>query len=395
MYWCKRWLFFVVMLFCVPQSWGASPLVFCWNTKTNQPGLTPMAMAGCNDTPAQFLSQVATGFAHLPQAQRCLMLNGILWYPQVFTAANLKSIIENGPDCTADIRYLQLIFPQMKAKGLVPARIVLDLEAGTNTWALKPSNGTLSSVLMNYFGDSACYAKLPANIKQYTPADFDNITNNARGSAATMAWNQWQASLICQALRQTVMVTADSIFGENIPTTNYEDVLPTFTVYDLNSWPLTSAAVSGQSSPCLYLSIDGNRYIALQKDVRWNHFIDSLNTARSALRNGPVVPWISSPSNAGDGHPFIGSTWLWRQQILHLNAMGVSTYLYFNPTGSGLATDDAFASKTFQALQTVTGAATSYGPIPLDSDTVTTGTVTTRYTDFLANLAGGAGAVLK
>jgi hypothetical protein len=392
MFRADRWILWIILTLGLP-AWGGSPIVYCWNSLTNLPGLTAMTWVMCNGTPTAALSRVEVGFAKLPQAQRSLLLSGILFYPPVFSAANLKSIVENGPNCTADTAYLQLIFTQMKAHDLVPARIVIDMEAGISTWGLTPSNGTLSSVLMPIYSDSAVFAKLPASLKQYSPADFDNYMIQ-RGWNATNAWNAWQSALIAQALRQTVSVTASKIFQVNIPATNYEDILPSFPVYDLNSWPLASAAMGSESSPSLYLSTSGNRYLSLQKDARWNHFIDSLNQARSAIRNGPVVPWIAYPSYGGDNLLHGGSTWLWREQIKHLNAMGVTQYLYFN--AGSLLSDDQYASKVFLSMQTPAIPPTqNYGVIPLDSASVTTGTVTTNYSDFLSNLVGGAGAIIK
>jgi hypothetical protein len=323
------------------------------------------------------------------------MLFGILCNPSVFSAANLKSIVENGPDCTAEQRYIQLIFTQMKAQKLVPSRIILDMETTVCTWSITPSNGTLSSVLSPIYSDSASFAKLPASLQQYSPSDYDNFFS-ARGWIATTTWNAWSAALAAQALRQTVSVTANKVFQTNIPVTNYQDLLPSFPVYDMNNWPIPSAAVGSESSPALYLNVDGQRYLSCQLDARWNHFIDAMNQARSSIRNGPVVPWLGYPTYGGDTHQHSGSTWLWREEIKHLNAMGVTDYLLFNPSGGALLSDDQYASKVFQSMQTLAKKpATNYAPIPLDSPSVTTGTVTTKYSDFLNNLLGGASAVIK
>jgi hypothetical protein len=392
MFRADRLILLIILTIGVPV-WGASPIVYSWNPLTNQPGLVPLSWMACSDAPTTALSKIAGGFAKLPQAQRGLLISGILYFPPIFSPANLKTIVENGPNCTAEIAYLQLIFTQMKARSLVPARIVLDLEGAVSTWSLTPAGGNLSTVLMPIYNDSACYAKLPASLKQYSPADFDNFMIQ-RGWNATNAWNAWEDALVAQALRQTVSATANKVFQINIPVTNYQDLLPSFAVYDQNGWPFASAAVGSESSPSLYVTVTGNRYLSLQKDARWNHFIDCLNQARSAIRNGPVVPWVSYPSYGGDSLQHGGSTWLWRELIKHLNAMGIKQYLYFN--SGDLLSDEQYASKVFQSMQTPDGSPEkSWGAIPLDSASVTTGTVTTTYTDFLSNLLGGTSAIIK
>ncbi|HEY1683881.1 MAG TPA: hypothetical protein VGG19_03885 [Tepidisphaeraceae bacterium] len=391
-----RWIIIALVSLC---AWCASaragaPIVFAWNPLTSQPGLSPMAMMYCTDAPTVAMGKIAAVFPRLAQQQRSLMLSGCMGgQSPVFSAGTLKSIVENGPAYQAEQRYLQLIFTQMKLRGYVPARIVLDLEGGLTTWTLKPANGLLSTVMIPVYNDSASLRKLPASLQQYTPFDFDNGTNNR---AATIAWNAWQGNLVSQTLRQTVSVTASQVFGANIPATNYGDMLPSFTVYDLNNWPVSGAAVGTESSPPMYLAVEGNRYSGMQKDVRWNRLIDALNYARSCIRNGPVVPWLGFPSYAGDSDLHGGVPWLWRQQVLHLNAMGITQYLYFNPAPSVLPSDDAYASQVFRSIQTVTPApAVNLPAIPLDADSVTTGNITTKYTDFIANLPGGAGAILK
>lgn len=389
------WAIWIVLL-CVAPVWAAPPLVFSWDASTSQPGLIPMAWIYCaNDTPVAAVSRVAGVFSRLPPGQRTLFLFGVLTSPPVFTVANLKSIAMSGPDCSSEQRYLQMIFTRLRAQRLIPSRIVLDFESSLVTWKLSPPQGNLSTIVMPVYADSACFRKLPAAVQRYSPADFDNLLS-ARGRAAMVAWNAWQLNIADAALRVAVVATANRCLAANIPITNYGDMRPSFPVFDANGWPVSTAAVGTESSPSLYLVPGGIAYQSLKKNILWNVFIENLNLVRSSLHNGPVVPWLSYPSYAGDGVPQIGDTWLWQQMIQHLNQMGVSEYLYFNPSPATKLADNQLASQTFCNLPPRgVPPKTGYPAIPFDSDEVITGTVRTTYSDFLKNLPPAVPAPVK
>ncbi|HWB52917.1 MAG TPA: hypothetical protein VG722_01950, partial [Tepidisphaeraceae bacterium] len=164
----RSWIMWVVLLWALPGWAIAGPCVYCWDQNTNQPGMVPMVQIDCssNSVPAA-IGKIAGGFAKLPPEQRVLLIRNLFVSPRLFTAANLPSIVMNGPDCTADMRYFRMLFSQMRAQHLIPSRIAIDCEESVSTWALKPANGTLSSVMMTVYGDPSCLAKLPASVMQY------------------------------------------------------------------------------------------------------------------------------------------------------------------------------------------------------------------------------------
>lgn len=397
-----RWIL-ILILVLGRSALGGGPVVYCINTNTNLPGLTPMARISCaSDTPATAVANVSVEFAHLSSQHRTLYLNNLLEKPRVFTTANLPSIIANGANCSNEIAYLQMIFAQMRSRNLIPSRIVLDFEDQLVTWSLTiPTGSTLQTVLLPIYGSSACTAKMPASVLQYSAADYPSFMT-VRGRAATIAWNNWQLALAAQTLRQTLVPRLTAAFGASIPITNFNDIHPSFPVYDLNNWPATNVGVGNESSPAAYLDVTGSRYSNLQKDVRWNRLIDALNCVRSAIRNGPVLPWVSYPTfSATNNQQATFMMWLWREEIKHFNQMGITQYLYFNPpkifaNPGATSVDDLFASQVFQSLQVpAVKPTTIYNAIPLDANSITTGNVTTTYKEFLANLPGGAAGVIK
>lgn len=149
--------------------------------------------------------------------------------------------------------------------------------------------------------------------------------------------------------------------------------------------PSLDYSVAGVSSPDLYLRQEGWYFKgkSLTKDILWNNFIRNINNARAC--SDPFVPWISYPSWGGDNPPRKATTalqWTWAEQLKHLRATGVKQLLLWNPN---MADTDIISAGMTSANARKVGSGT-LGQLAMDSDTVTTGDVTTNYSDFLERL---------
>ncbi len=390
----RRSLALIAAVICwLPRMGLADTAVYAWDGSTHQPGLSPMVWVYCDTpTPEQSASKVADAFAHLQSRQRSILLANVFRRGHPFEAAHLKDIIRNGPATQPDVQYLHDLFHLLHDRQLDPARIILDFEDGLDAWVLSDVyHGKLDTILTPIYGDPLCLSKMPDDVKSFSVADYTDY-HQPRGREAYIAWNQWQGQMRAHALAGGIRETPAEAFAKPIPLTNYGDIPPSFMVYDLTGCPIPAAAVGPESSPDLYITISHNRLKECRKDRRWNHFLDTLNIARSTIAHG-LVPWVGTPRYSGDHEMRRGIRWLWAEQIRHLNAMGVSQFLYFNPKRpeESLAFDleeDQFASRAFASLPMPDPVASriKYHEILLDSDEVTTGSVTTTYADFLKHL---------
>lgn len=376
---------------------ASPPAVFCWNGSTKVPGITPLVWIPCDWQTAPNAAKVAINqLARLPVGKRVLFLSGIGRRPKLFDPAKIRDFITKGPD-TSESAFIQTVLRRLRDAKITPDRIVIDCEDGLSTWQVVPQGSSISQVLMPVYADPAALAKMPPAVAAFSPSEFEL---GPKMRPATIAWNDWITQLGTDALRRLSLDSAKAVFNKSIPTTNYNDMLSSFTVYDPNGWPHAKHAIGTESSPALYLAAGGNRYTFCKKDGRWNCFVNNVNVIHSTIANGPIVPWLTSPSWNGDS-PTGGSRWLWTEQLRHLNAVGVSTYLLFNPLEHDKPdisiADDKFASSAFTALSVPKFAGTqpTYNEYPLDADSVTTGNVTTTYADFMANVTASSAPLIK
>ncbi|HLL87838.1 MAG TPA: hypothetical protein VK324_00895 [Tepidisphaeraceae bacterium] len=361
-------------------------LVHAW-TDVRVPGLTPMIWVRLDREAAQ---PAAAGVAPLlrarPPGQRVVAF----WSPfPPLDKRDLPKLVAGGVEF--DGRFYRDFFWRLRQLGADVDRVVIDYEDGLSVWhtiAAKDTDATKRiAAARAVLEDAAARRQLSDEVRQLRPEDFASHAP----PQAYAAWNRWAAPQVPAAIRRAVADSADRMSGRPVPVTNYEDVRPSFDVFDVNGWQMIPAAVGGESSPSCYLGPGGNRYRGRAKDPRWNRFIDHLNVVRSCAANGPVVPWVSPPTYDGDGNPADPrGAWLWEQLVRHLHATGVREFLYWNPghpyrPRESIVPEDRSAAAVFGALPPAASAPAALPPLPLDADEVVTGDVVTRYRDFEAS----------
>src|SRR5690606_37883745 len=128
----------------------------------------------------------------------------------------------------------------------------------------------------------------------------------------------------------------------------------------------------------------------LEKHRRWNHLITVLNGIRSAAGAGPVHPWIAPPGYGARGsdtwctpRELEDETWLWEEFMRHNLALGVDTFILWNPPQRW----NPHATETDRFMDAWFGENLAHHevlhlePIPLDADEIETNGVVTRYQD--------------
>jgi hypothetical protein len=339
---------------------GTGVSVYSWSD-AHQLGIVPMLW--------QPVSQIGSAL---------MLVNPI---PEAFDG-DLVDIVANGPDLGNLQAWIRQYFLRFN---LGIKRVVLDEEAsGISYWQLcagMPWDQERVDVFAPVWADQAAYANLPADLRQFEPADF--AAPVGRGRNAVIAWEKFAAGMKADALWEVVYKPAVSVFGKTVAVSNYSDMEYDFPVFDVNGWPRANALMGNWSSPSCFLWNRGQRYQNQPKPIVWNNFIDSLNYVRSCLNvSRSVAPWVSYPSfHQGDAINLKQQQWLWGELIGHMKACGIVTFLYWNPHPGAPAGDDALAAKAF-AASAGTIASGPYTEIALNADTVRTGGKVTRFTDW-------------
>jgi len=335
--------------------------IYSWAV-TRAPGITPMSWQPMSRTgPALFL--------------RTPFLNAF--------AGTLAEVVTHGPKTDRLRDWMRNYFRRFDPG---PRRIVLDEEAaGIGYWHLVkdlPTGPQRAAIFRPVWDDPAALSSLPADVRAFSPDDLSSHVG--RGRDAIIAWQKYATNIYDECLRRVVFEPAVEAFGAEIEVSNYEDVLPSFPIYDLNGWPLSGRQFGNWSSPSCYLWNRGSRPLNRQKPAIWNNFIDSLNYVRSCLnRSWRVAPWVSYPTfHEGDRNVDSGAlTRLWGELIGHMKASGVTDFLFWNPRLPDNAPEnDTLAAKVF-AEPAAEIPAGLFQPIDLDADVVSTGGKVTRYAD--------------
>jgi hypothetical protein len=198
-------------------------------------------------------------------------------------------------------------------------------------------------------------------------------------------------SIMCEMIRKTMIVPYTQVFGKVPLVSNWENFRGAFQTFDTNGWPYPTVQVTDWSSPSCYVGMWGLRQSPTasgrKKDMYWNRLLDSLNYVRSAMAfNGKCAPWIQFRSWVD---PFRIAPnrvqWLWNQLMLHIASTGVEKLIYWNPKQATGASDedDAALGEFIAAVSKWPKVEPPTLPeIPMDADEVTTGTITTRYSDY-------------
>jgi hypothetical protein len=305
-----------------------------------------------------------------------------------FDRSNPGAFIAKGWDVSKDRQWCTTFFATLIAGAVPVDRVVTDIELEFTTWTLFDglSEQEQVAVMRNIYDNPAAYAKLPPEVRAFTPDDFATQFS-ARGRDAFTAWNIWEHSVFTTAYQTGIYGPFSAVYGGAIPVSNYNDMSPRMAMLDRNGWLAATAnayACGNVNSPELYLW-NGLQYNGLKKDWRWNRVIDALNTVRACqnVDNRSVAPWISYPLFRGDKVAPAKSTWLWEQMVRHMVAGGVSNLIYWNPVGLTDPAQEQFADALFKSLTPGTATPESLQPIAFDADSITTNGVTTTYQQFL------------
>lgn len=177
-----------------------------------------------------------------------------------------------------------------------------------------------------------------------------------------------------------------------------------------NRLPVPKAHTGNVSSPVVYLDhdpawplLDADPEYITAKEIenrrRWKRMLYKINQCRSCASEGSTLlhPWIAPPGYGYAGRdswcppsalPF--EKMLWRMKMAHLEAMGIDTYIMWNPSSSfnpNAADTDAFCDEYFFGRRTSRSLDRTLPRIDAASDydynidVLTTNEVVTNYSD--------------
>ncbi|MFK7882807.1 MAG: hypothetical protein AB8F26_01320, partial [Phycisphaerales bacterium] len=216
---------------------------------------------------------------------------------------------------------------QLKARGYTPDYIVQDLEEGVGFWYIEEENR--EAHFSQLFGaQQELVGHVPDRMFQ---TDLENFTDyrSSEGRIPRRWYELVSYNLRRDIIRRSFQQPFNDVFGQEIPISNYKDLLPTFDVYwYTGNAPHLPVSVSGISAPESYLYDRGRtgRFSGTSKHPRWNMLIDVLNRVRSCAPSGPVHPWIAPP---GYGRGMGSNAWarethlpaeqrLWETKVTHM-----------------------------------------------------------------------------
>lgn len=185
---------------------------------------------------------------------------------------------------------------------------------------------------------------------------------------------------------------------------NYNDYEQSYEIGDLrgnNRIPAPQTRLSDISAPESYLDWDTeetltnpeSEYSSARQAInrrRWKKMIWRHNKVKSALTAGDRChPWIAPP-----GYGYSGAdTWassavlpfekmLWRVYMRHLRALGIDTFILWNPVSNNPNSEDTdtFMDAYFTDLK-VRNTNSAVGLTPINSDTIVTNDRITHYND--------------
>jgi hypothetical protein len=330
---------------------------------------------------------VSEAMQALPVGKRVVFLRWVLRYESYtdFGADPTLIFEQGGLRLARAISMLRPFGMELRRRGIHLDAVWTDNEGGSSTWQLTPEQ------IQGIYASSKARAKMPPGVKALRPEMFSWTHPNYRNAVVT--FNRYATQLMCQSLRQVLVGAGIFVSPPSAgvaprvpPTGNYNVYAPTWPVYDYNGWPIASFSLDGRtSSPSCYLS-PGNRHNSGRvHDPRWNALADCINYVRSCMRRPGAVLWptIAWPSYQ---HP-----WLFEQMIAHFNRTGVNTaggggYIYWRDVWVNAAVEDPLMVQIFNRHDQPFPVQRNLPEVQMDCDSITTGTYTTTYADFLANM---------
>lgn len=292
--------------------------------------------------------------------------------------------------------YWRTFATQLKRRGVTPDYLVQDLEKGISFWHVEPEDRR------------AFFGALLDNAHRLTgvlPSEFLSVDlqtfldRKPAADPAHKAYSDAALQLRTDIIRETMHRPFVEAYERTIDHSNYNDMKMSFTVLRHYNSPWSETTIHGISAPSSYITnygSAGSLYNRLPKHNRWNHLIITINAIRSAAAAGPVHPWISPPGYGARGpdtwctaRQLDNEKWLWEQFMLHNMALGVDTYILWNPPqrwNPHAAETDRFMDEWF-GEHLANHEVLHLDPIPLDAGVIETNGVVTRYEDFIARFA--------
>ncbi len=292
--------------------------------------------------------------------------------------------------------YWTAVAQRLRQRGITPDYIVQDLEAGVRLWDV-PADDRVSFFSEIFEHRHQLSSRLPAVIFSVDVDTFVN-TRNPAGDLARGAYDTAAFRMRADIIRETMHQPFVDVYGRAIPHSNYNDMLPAWEVRRHSGDPWVTSTIHGISAPSTYLVDYSNAsiYSRLEKRARWNHLITVLNSLRSAAATGPVHPWISPPGYGRFGADswareaqIAEERWLWENFMNHCMAMGIDTYILWNPgpTVNPLAaSSDRYMDGWFSDKLAHHELLSSLPPIPFDADRIETNGYVTTYADFTSKV---------
>lgn len=308
-------------------------------------------------------------------------------FDQHVTRRTIKSFLLQTVDLSKTRSWYAQFFAGLRTRNVPLAVIAMDEESNVTNWAFEnyaAKDAGLPAYLHALWADTQVQSVMPANLRAYS---MEMILQ--KNVAAVNAFNGWTLDIIRKMIRSLVVDAYATEFGTVPIVSNYGDLRGAFPTYDNNGWQATEVQVSNWSSPACYVTWPGLRYGKSQGrtlDPHWNCFLDCINWIRSPMAfNAQCIPWVSFRGFLEPKGPAPkASQWLWNQFLFHAVATGVDRLLYWNPKGENGATDadDSALGEFIAAVAQLPKVVRQLPPVAMDTQSVTTGTVTTNYSSF-------------
>lgn len=333
--------------------------------------------------------RVAAELASKPIEDRGLLIFSPAGYSfeEHLARRTVKQFMLEIVDTSKTRQWYAQFFAGLRTRSVPLSVIGMDEETNISSWAFENytrKDRTLPAYLHALWADTQVQAALPANLRQYS---IETIM--AHNVTAVTEFNTWSLGIVRKMLRTLVVDAYAAEFGTAPIVSNYGDMRGAFQTSDPNGWRNTEIQVSGWSSPACYVTWPGLKYGAAQGrtlDPHWNCFLDCINWIRSPMAfNAQCIPWVSFRGFLEPKGPAPkASQWLWNQFLFHAVATGVDRLLYWNPKGENGATDadDSALGEFIAAVAQLPKVVRQLPPVAMDTQSVTTGTVTTNYSNF-------------
>jgi hypothetical protein len=325
----------------------------------------------------------------LPPGKRVLFIRGMLVYESYQNfGADPMYIFENGGLQTSRmIAMLRPLGRELRRRGMHADGIWADNEGGWNFFQLTPEQ--LTAVLTS----PRARAKMPPGVRALRPEMFVWGHPNLRNAVVT--FDRWAYQLMYRSMRQALVQSGVFAYQPSPgaalvqpPISNFQVEAPTWQTYDLNGWPTFSFSLDGRTSCPGCAMGPGQRFSYLRvHDPRWNALADALNHFRSCMaRPGAVVlPLIAWPDR-------FGNRWCFEKMIAHATRMGINytgggcSYIYWRDVDIDAVHQDPILADIFSRYDQPWAPIRNLPELQMDCDTITTGDLTTTYSEFLDNV---------